>query len=329
MTNCLRATALILHYHRVADLESDPFRQAVTPEEFERHLEVITTFANPVSLNAFFAGFSEGHIAKRSVIVTFDDGYADNLHAAKPLLEKYGVPATIFVSTTAVLEGTEFYWDALERLFLGSLPLSGLALPQDPELASMTSFSKLGLSNYNNPTLYHGQFNALTDPVAKQRFFNDTYLQLRDLPGDDRSRLIQKLHQWVGTSEMPRFSHRVMTSEEVASLSGSDLIEIGGHCRSHPFLPALSLQDQRTEIEVGKAELEMMLENKIHAFAYPYGAFNDHSVALVQSCGYQMACTTQRTSVRAMADQFRLPRVLPGNRNAEELCEFLDASFKS
>ncbi len=60
------------------------------------------------------------------VAITFDDGYADNLYDALPLLEKHGLPATVFVCTGPVTQGAEFWWDTLERLLLWptDLPLS-------------------------------------------------------------------------------------------------------------------------------------------------------------------------------------------------------------
>ena len=57
-------------------------------------------------------------------MITFDDGYADVLHHAKPLLERHSVPATVFVATGAIGQRREFWWDELGGLFLqpGTLP---------------------------------------------------------------------------------------------------------------------------------------------------------------------------------------------------------------
>lgn len=104
--------ALVLLYHRVADLPSDPWSLAVTPRRFAEHLEVLCAMARPVPLRTA----AEGRAPRRAVAVTFDDGYADNLYAAKPLLEFWGVPATVFVTTGGLDDGRELWWDELERV---------------------------------------------------------------------------------------------------------------------------------------------------------------------------------------------------------------------
>ena len=86
--------ALILLYHRVGEPELDPQLLSVSRRNFEEHLQVLGKF-HTASLNSLL---SSARTRRSWVAVTFDDGYADNLWNAKPLLEKYAVPATVFVS---------------------------------------------------------------------------------------------------------------------------------------------------------------------------------------------------------------------------------------
>jgi peptidoglycan/xylan/chitin deacetylase (PgdA/CDA1 family) len=111
-----RGAVAILLYHRVAELESDPQQLAVTPARFEEQLRVLRATCTPVALADVPRLLRARKLPKRPVAVTFDDGYRDNLHEAKPLLERHGVPATVFVASGYVGRGTEFWWDELERL---------------------------------------------------------------------------------------------------------------------------------------------------------------------------------------------------------------------
>src|SRR5262245_1755138 len=116
--------ALILMYHRVTELPSDPHLVAVTPKHFCEQLEMIRKHYMPIRLQQLVEALQGGEAPKRAVVITFDDGYADNLHKAMPLLEHYDIPATVFVTAGVVGSQREFWWDELDRLLLqpGILP---------------------------------------------------------------------------------------------------------------------------------------------------------------------------------------------------------------
>src|SRR5262249_54220566 len=119
-----RSRALILMYHRVTELPNDPYLLAVTPEHFAEQMEVIRRYCIPMRLKELVEALRERKVPNRAVVVTFDDGYADNLHEAKPVLEHYEVPATVFVTAGQVGNRREFWWDDLDRVLLqpGTLP---------------------------------------------------------------------------------------------------------------------------------------------------------------------------------------------------------------
>jgi peptidoglycan/xylan/chitin deacetylase (PgdA/CDA1 family) len=103
-------------YHRVAQVDHDPWRLAVTPAHFEEHLAVLQARFRPTSLRELSAALEDGAVHERSVVVTFDDGYRDNVVVAKPLLERYEVPATVFVVSSYVDSERDFWWDELAEL---------------------------------------------------------------------------------------------------------------------------------------------------------------------------------------------------------------------
>lgn len=105
---------LILLYHRIASAEADPFRLSVSPDHFGEHLRALREAGRPVRLHELVDDLKAGALRPRSVAVTFDDGYSDNLHTALPLLAGADIPATVFA--VAGGPGEEFWWDRLARL---------------------------------------------------------------------------------------------------------------------------------------------------------------------------------------------------------------------
>src|ERR1700734_1698233 len=110
--------AMILVYHRVAEATVDPWALNVSPVHFAQQLQVLNTIAHPVSLRQLVSARSDRELPQRPVCVTFDDGYADNLYAAKPALETYRVPGTVFITPGYLGVPENLWWDELAKLVL-------------------------------------------------------------------------------------------------------------------------------------------------------------------------------------------------------------------
>src|SRR5205814_1087364 len=109
----------ILMYHRIAAPAADPQLLCVSPENFKEHLDVLQRYWRPVSLLQLAIELETGGVRRRTVCVTFDDGYADNANTAAPLMHRQDIPATIFVVTGAVSSARPIFWiDELEQLVL-------------------------------------------------------------------------------------------------------------------------------------------------------------------------------------------------------------------
>src|SRR5215469_13685267 len=87
---------LILMYHRVVVLDVDPWSMAVTPESFDAHLDVLSHDAHLVRLSDLAEFVGRAELAPRAVALTFDDGYADSIEVAAPIMDRYGAPSTLF-----------------------------------------------------------------------------------------------------------------------------------------------------------------------------------------------------------------------------------------
>src|ERR1700733_5390066 len=113
-----RKKAMILVYHRVAEANVDPWALNVSPVHFAQQLQVLNTIAHPVSLRQLVSAQSDRELPPRPVCITFDDGYADNLYAAKPALETYRVPGTVFITPGYLGFPENLWWDELAKLVL-------------------------------------------------------------------------------------------------------------------------------------------------------------------------------------------------------------------
>ena len=105
--------SMVLLYHRIAESDSDPWSLCVRPRHFAEHLEVLRGRIAPLTE---ISGSSESARAGGSFALTFDDGYAETLHTALPLLERHDAPATVFVATGGVEDGRPFWWDEIVTL---------------------------------------------------------------------------------------------------------------------------------------------------------------------------------------------------------------------
>jgi len=289
----LRRGAAVLMYHRVAEVAFDPWSLCVSPAHFEEHLAALRDWgATVLPLAGLAEAAAAGRLPRRAVAITFDDGYADNLHAAFPALARHAAPATVFVTAEPVLTGREFWWDALEGLLLGETPLPG----------------RISLTLGGGPREW-----GTASPVA---LYHEVWAALAERPPEEQAAALDALARQIGRQAgrpggEPRGTHRPMTPEELAALStkGRGLVEIGGHTFGHPRLTALSPARQAEQVGRGKSAVEEMTGGRLRSFSYPYGAHNEGSVAAVREAGFKRACTTAGASLRARADRFRLPRI--------------------
>jgi peptidoglycan/xylan/chitin deacetylase (PgdA/CDA1 family) len=317
-----REAPLILLYHRVTALSSDPQLLTVTPEHFEQHLDVLRRNAEPMALQDMVDAWRMNRLPRKAVAVTFDDGYADNFHLAKPILKRCGVPATVYVTSGYVDSNREFPPDELERLFL-----QPGALPQQLTLTvnGCTHRWDLGESAYYSEDSYRNNraWHVLKteDPTPRQHVYRALCQLLHTLPDAGRQSILDALTDWAGRGPSCRETHRALRTDELLNLEEQNLIEIGSHTRQHPVLSALPLADQQAEIEASKLRLETILGHPIRSFAYPYGTPSDYTaetVRLVRMAGYDHACSNFEGVLQRDTDPWQLPRFLVRDWDGEE-----------
>ncbi len=388
---------VVLLYHRVTRVPFDPQWLAVTPDHFAEHLDLLSRVAHPMSLHEMTRRVAEGTSMDGGVVLTFDDGYADNLTEAlplldgcktvsagcsagapffgysrrvgdglrawksfphpschrmsvlligrdrgdtkngapdgshgcrqmclAPLLDRFGVPATVFVASGYVGGDREYWWDELERLLF-----SPVALPPVLRLDMGTETLHVDLDETRRALpAEHALWNVTVshDPTCRHRLYRTLFDTLRPMEHGQRDAVLTALAAWSGESRTTRDSHRPLTHDELSALNRHPLVEIGAHTVTHPVLSLMDARQQAQEIVQSKRELEETIGEPVSSFSYPFGTRRDYSEATVQAvrdAGFDRACSNFSGMVTPTVDRYQLPRVIVRDGDGDSLARQL------
>lgn len=268
----LMPRGVVLCYHRVGGPRPDPAQLDVSAAHFAAHLAILRAQASPLSLAEFERRRRAGTLPKRAVAVTFDDGYADNLHTALPLLEQARVPAEVFIVTGAVGSDAEFWWDDVARACTHPARPSQLRLMLDDAVLKYDDVARDDAMLYATVSMW-----------------------LRPRAAHHQKDAAAQLLAWAGASATPRESHRPLRVAELQRLAASPLIGIGSHTVTHPVLGPLDARVRAAEFRDSRAALAQWLGAAPAHLAYPFGdgdAVTPVVERAARAAGYTVSLTT-------------------------------------
>jgi peptidoglycan/xylan/chitin deacetylase (PgdA/CDA1 family) len=298
--------AACLLFHRISEgsnYELGPdVNCCITLQEFENLILALLENFSPISLEKLLSCMRENiRLPNNAVILTFDDGYYDTWNSAFPILTKYKVPATVYITTGFVnneIVNCEYqlsYW---------------LKMQDEVNL------------EWEGKT-YHWEFHNHEEREA-------CYLAIKGLikPINPLKRM-ELLGRVMRDKAMhPTYSDLFMNWDHVIELGHSPLITIGAHTHSHPLLTSLNSQEMVAEIESSKNILEGKLGVSVVHFSYPYGAVNEEIKNHLRISGFISGVTTLRGAISDYGvDVMAIPRIeisrekLTGSRTLQELID--------
>ncbi len=313
-----RGPAVVLLYHRIDAPAVDPWGNCVDPMLFAEQIAVLRSVFNPLPLDGLVSGLNEGAVPAGSVCVTFDDGYRDNLYTAKPVLERYAVPATVFVVSDHVGCGRNFWWDELETIALQS------PLPQSLRVdVAGEAFEWRGSPEPDPPA---PAWRAWKPPKTdRQALYVSLYWKLRFLPEAERTSLLADLRGYAGAAEETLLAS---TEDEICALGEGSLVMVGAHTATHPPLTSLRPEQRRDEIGSSKLALERLLGRPVDSFSYPYSDLDAPTIDLVADAGFAFACAGGNLPVASDSPVHALPRVVVENWRGEEFARRIAALLR-
>jgi peptidoglycan/xylan/chitin deacetylase (PgdA/CDA1 family) len=315
----LKREVVILMYHRIADPAIDPWQLAVSAENFEQHLKLLERKHIVKPLHQIIEDLKKKKISKKSIAITFDDGYEDNYLIAKPLLEKYKLPATFFIASKNISSANEFWWDELAQILLQaqklpqilSLDINDHAFSFD--LGEETLLTKELVNKHKNYVYLHPA------ETLRSRLYHKLWKYLSAMPDRNQVKLMEQIRKWAGVAQNSQPAYHCLSAEQIKELSACQLFNIGGHTDSHPVLPFYNEDIQQKEIVGNKLLLEQITEKKIDLFAYPSGKYNDLTIKILNQMGFEAAFTTNAKKVKKYANPFTLGRFQVTNYSGDQL----------
>ena len=279
----------ILCYHRVG-IEGVPLFSRLDPRVFEAQMRYIKKHYRVVSLGQMCQELHDGRQVPPTLTVTFDDGYRDLHRYAFPVLQKYEIPATIYLIGRCMETGEASWYD---RIFVALKEASGDALDVETE-----SFRRFDLSSAE----------------ARTRAAWQIVCYLRTISDVDRREWCAAFERRVPARESD-LANRMLDWDQVRTMHRAG-ISFGAHTMTHPAVSRLDAAALEDELGRSKLLLESGLDAPVVDFAYPFGKPNDCGLAaerLLPRFGYRSAVTTTEGINSKSANKWALRRMQIGD----------------
>lgn len=255
---------------------------------FDQQMRILKQEFNPITIEQVYAYCAEDtKIPKRSVVVSFDDGFADNYHVAAPIMEHYGIFGTFYITVAAIQNRRPPWFVRLRNAFFTS---------KNNAWINPSDGTKIALNNYQNryqAFIQACQLCAITQGEAQQVLINQLESMLEVEPPDF-------------------FKNIMMTWDQIRTLYSKGHT-IGSHTISHPNLAHIDGNLAFKELLESKRCMENELNIKVRHFSYPVPILEPHwnkdTVRITEQIGYKTAVTCSPGLIRMGDSPLSLKRI--------------------
>lgn len=279
ISNIFKKRVVILAYHRVMNIKDnqdynyDIELVSASTSDFEKQVQYIKKNYTPITFSMLKKlSVEKKLINKPPIIITFDDGFLDNYDYVYPILKKYSVPATFFISTSYI-GGNETFWFDWVAYIINTAPGNKYSL----------------LEGKHSLNLGEGKQN-------RHIILAEVLKLLKSFSNADRLKFINELGILTGilkpnTSDLEK--SKVMSWDQVIEMSENGM-EIGSHTKTHPILTKLSNEEKREEIVGSKNIIEEKTGKSCIVISYPVGgkdAYDEKIIKYVKGAGYEFGAS--------------------------------------
>lgn len=283
----------ILTYHRITNNKSHlsgPNQSLfISKKSFELQIKHLVRKYKIVSLDQLVKNINN---RQPVIAITFDDGFKDIFLNAYPILQKYRVPATIFLTTDYINQKKVYWWDKI-ALILTKKGLKKVKVRNIPRKISKQII----------------EISSIIDVKKKNLTIKKFINALKKFNPEDRENLIKDLSKQLGISKSDFLKDNAMLNwAEARSMQESGLISFGSHTKTHRILTLLDRVQQKKELLDSKKIIEEQLKSKIFFIAYPNGDNNKQINKIAKEAGYTAGFVTDKF-ISEENDIFSLKRI--------------------
>jgi len=298
----------ILAYHRVGSGDYfGPSGMSETVESFEGQMRYLKNNYNPISLEqAIDLMKIKNKLPDNSVAITFDDGYKDNYTNAYPILKKYNIPATIFLTVGAIEENGAIWFDIIANAFRETKQ-------------KFIDLSKFHLNKY-----------SLLSVGNKLVATNETISYAKNLKKDERDSFVDYvLHELRVAASDIAGKEELLSWDEIKQMS-EEGITFGNHGMSHTILTNIQEDKLIDEIVISKNIVKDRSGILTKLFAYPNGKTEDYNQnigQILEKNNYDAGFTLVKGYNNGTSNMFALKRLCISRYSSNDLFNHFSAAL--
>lgn len=285
-------SAAIIRYHSVhsdvpGDLYGIPPTISHHVELFQSQIEMVSKNFNIIDMNTISSTLNSGaHFPRRSVALTFDDGYRNNLTLVAPILERFNIQGTFYVLSESI------------------------DTPIVPWFCQTYEYFRHSSRRhwYNPISCTNASLDTPEDRNTERQEVNGA---LAKMDHDSRTKALEEIRSGLGVKTMEH-DGLLMNREDLSELIARGH-SVGSHTHSHPNLALVSKDEAKFQIIQSRNTLEQAFPNKIQHFCFPNPFHQPHwskqVCNLVDSAGYASAVTCTHGVITRSSNKYTLPRI--------------------
>ena len=274
---------IVVMYHYIRDVENTPYKKinAIKVDEFKYQIEYLKkegySFIHLDDYVSFLSG--EKEIPEKCCILTFDDGFKEHYDTVFPILKKEGIPGVFYPVTQPIVEGKVLNVQKIH--FLLSQITSRNFANQINERLPDKLFEKYEI---------HGRFKINPKKRFDDNLTSNLKHNLSRMPRNLKEELVDEIFNKYFENEKEFCKELYVDFDELGEMIKGGMI-IGSQSHTHPLLSELSFDEQENEIKKSTEILEKNLKIKIKHFCYPYGDYNENTLAILENNEYSTGVT--------------------------------------